>query len=327
MKLGDETPQETLGRASSGCALGVIEQLITADGSIVQTPAFTEKVKRRKVVRGGVAANGADANGAGANGADANGTGAIRAAATESGSDDGPTIERLRVRWWGDPQGEGSGLTTCKLTGAIRALEVWDEVPIRAVFYEEPEPGKIRIRMNGLLYAPSLKAITNAAPQSVMDSLGAKSSAGTQADAAASGHTNHAGFYIENQPPQPREVAMWAATLREVEGFTWKAASTVVDCEPPSYKVVDIRRWNGALWAVVHTSDGDVQEDHLLNDIRAMVFDAKVQKLSRERGFGGKTPLMLSWDKLRDPSMSLSYDLLGANLNHYLATMTMQGSR
>jgi len=66
--------------------------------------------------------------------------------------------------------------------------------------------------------------------------------------------------------------------------------------------------------------------DHMLDCIRGMKFEASVASVSRGRGFGGKTPHVLLWDKLCPTIMTLDYDLLAGNLDYYLTNVT-RGSR
>ena len=265
----DEAPHGAIQRASNQCALAVIQQLLMSNGSTVVTAPFSEKAQRQKVGRGSAQSISTT-------------TGAVR---DDTTTDEGPTIDRLRVQWWGDLEGGPSGLVTCKLTGPVRPLDIVDEVPRGAIFYEEIEPGKIRTRMSGHLRATSLKLILAKAPLAVTDSIDTSSS-GSQAGAAASvdtaaGRTNHAGFYVANQPPLAHEERMWQATLKEIKGFTWQPPTSIVETDPPSYKVIGIRRWNGAMWATVLTSNGDTQEDHTLDSIRLMMFNARVRTVSQ----------------------------------------------
>lgn len=311
----DEPAEDTIIRASNACALGMVEELLMSNGDRVRTAPFNERTKRLRLDK--------DAGQGGATDSTV-GEGTI-------GEEEALCIDRVVVQWWGNPEA-GPGTVNCKLTGVMRALDVRDEVPRSAIFYQEPEPGKIRMRQNGLLWVTSLDGIAKSAPPAVNLSLG-RTDNGCQVGKAASGggvgKTNHAGFYIDNQPPMPHEELCWQTTLKEVKGFVWKGLSNVTDGDPPTYQVVDIRRWNGTLWGIVDTSNGDRQEDHMLDTIRKMIFDARVASVSRRKGFVGKTPLMLSWSSFQNSSLALDFDLIAANLDHYLTNMVTarRGSR
>jgi hypothetical protein len=116
---------------------------------------------------------------------------------------------------------------------------------------------------------------------------------------------NHAGVLIRpHEGPTTEERSLWEEALREVKGFEWQGPRTAEDPDPPSYRVANLRRQDGMLYAVVTTSYHQTQYDHLLKDIkmrmfRVMVAD-KVQVL----------PYMLSWSRLRDSCLTLDFFLL-----------------
>jgi hypothetical protein len=219
----------------------------------------------------------------------------------------------------------------------MHELGISDDVPRSMIFYEEQAPGAVKRKVDGHLYKPSLQRITAAAPKVVSDSVRSRGRGQDDAQdlpdtnttstqdlpAPIRAHTNHAGFYVDNLPAQPAEQEQWRATLEEVCGFTWKQDDQLGADPPLLYEVTAIRRWNGRLWAVVKTSNGDMQHDHLLSDVRRRMFAERVEKVHRSQGFAGPLPLMLSWEAFFESTLAMDVDLVATNLGYYRRRMPL----
>ena len=127
---------------------------------------------------------------------------------------------------------------------------------------------------------------------------------GVGPDPRGSDACNHAG--VEITPNEPAygeaEAARWEATLAEVEGFVWEGILTVEDPTPPTYRVANIRRQNGEMFAVVTTSQYDVQHDHHLRDIRRRRYRLEVADKVI-----GPLPFMLEWRQLAESTLTIDF--------------------
>ena len=72
------------------------------------------------------------------------------------------------------------------------------------------------------------------------------------------------------------------------------------------------------MWATVRTSNGDIQHDHLLEDVRERKFEDHLGKVVRARAFRKKPPLMLSWSAFATSTATIDVEVVASNMDYYL---------
>jgi hypothetical protein len=287
--------------ASNQCCLGKVDQLLLANGNTVTTLPFSSQLVKKR-------ASTADSF-----------KGKKDRTEEEKQEEAAPSIRKVKVMWFGDAK-QG----TCKLTGVMKELGVHDVVPRELLFFEEASPGSIRMKNDGCLYRKSLETILAAAPDAVSSSMPASNSTSPKWSRSSepqpiTGTTNHnhAGFLVSNEPPLPDEEHQWEATLLEIKGFEWKEEDPLGADPALVFEVIDIRRWRQNLWAIVKTSNGDVQADHMFDDVRARMFSRMVESVPRCRGRQGVPPLMLSWQRFQESAMIIDIRVVAQNLEYF----------
>ena len=184
-----------------------------------------------------------------------------------------------------------------------------DVVDRDVIMYEEPTPGKIKLDKDGCLLVASRKALNLATPRPFVPNV-------VQVDTRPAPDTaacNHAGITIgPNEEPQGRaEKDCWVTSQREVEGYRWVGKRTLDEPYPPTLTVVNIRRQDGVMYAVVEGSDGFVRRDMPLQLLRQRRYDEELGRKYRA------LPLMLQWGLLRDSIFALDWPALAHNAEFY----------
>ena len=219
----------------------------------------------------------------------------------------GPRVHKVKVMWMGQQEGSAVSFSSAK---PLVPLGIRDTVPRDSIIYEEPQPGRVSFKKNMTLTKATVTAISATVPRSLVTD---PSSQGHKRDVEpAPSRTvvhNHAGVAIHPNvgPRGLAEEELWAAALQEVAGFEWSGPRSVEDPKPPSYRVANIRRDSrGTVYAVVTTSDGDVQYDHSLPSVRQRIHKARVACEVKSLPFMvqyrnlGRATLTLDWGVLRD---------------------------
>jgi hypothetical protein len=200
----------------------------------------------------------------------------------------------------------------------MRPLDVIDVIPRNQLAYEQWKPKDIELKASLQLTKASLSKIVSSVARPYVRPT---SEQGHKADVGAtpameSSH-NQAGVLIRpNEHPLPEERCMWDATLHEIKGFNWQGPRQAEDPEPPTYRVGNIRREGGSMYAVVTTSHHEVQYDHSVADVRRRMYRVCIaDKLEL------LPPRMLSWATLKDSRLTLDFSLLRECALHYQDVM------
>lgn len=198
----------------------------------------------------------------------------------------------------------------------MRPLGIFDWMSRGDLVYEEWKPKDITLTPRGLkLTKDSLEVLDGSLPlpyTTPPEQQGHKQGVGPTPAPEAT--YNHAGVLIGgNERAETREDKVrWATTLQELEGFQWRGPRTVEDPDPPTYRVANIRRENGVMYAVVTTSEHDTQYDRDLVDVRRRRYRQEVADQ-----VGGVLPLMLQWRKLSESRLTIDYSILRENAAAY----------
>lgn len=274
---------EEAAASCSGWWLGQVAAVVTSDGNEEEPPHFDTLVSLEEKA-GRARKRNETGGGGGAEGAG------------------GPRVLKVKVMWYG--RVEPSGKVSCKGDGPMNPLLIYDVVPRNNLNYEQWKPKDIELKASQRLSKPSLTKITGALPRPYVRPTAEQGHMEDVVSTQALQSTyNHAGVLIRpNEPPRPEEMNQWEATLQEIKGFEWHGPRKAEDPEPPTYRVADIRRQEGVMYAVVTTSYYQAQHDHLIVDVRRRLYRSRVvDKLSL------MPPYMLSWAKLKDTRLTVDW--------------------
>ena len=284
---------EAAAASCSGWWLGQVTAAITADGKEEVPPdhatlAVQEATTTKK--RKGTAAGGHTRD--------------------EKSSSTGPRVVHVRVMWYGQVE---AGALSCMENGPWNALDIVDVIPRNDILYEQWDPKDIKFKDSRKLHQASINKLKGAMPRSYVmppDEQGHREV--VEVDPAPRSTYNHAGILIRpNHGPTPAESSLWEEALHEVKGFTWLGRRAAEDPEPPTYRVANIRRQDGEMFAIVTTSDYSTQYDHRLQDVRRRMFRSlvsdKVEAL----------PFMLQWDQLKNSHLTMDFSALHDNAASY----------
>jgi hypothetical protein len=215
-----------------------------------------------------------------------------------------PKVLSVKVMWYGHV--EASGVLACRQDGPMRPLRVEDVVSRNQLAYEQYKPKDIDFTSSSSLTDASIKKVASSIARPYVrpsSELGHKEEVGSTP--ALQSTFNRAGVLIQpNQLPQPNERDQWDTTLVEVKGFEWHGPRRAEDPDPPTFRVANIRREDGIMYAVVTTSYHETQHDHLLKDIRMRMFRAFVADRVKV------LPYILSWRMLKDSRLTIDFPLL-----------------
>ena len=118
------------------------------------------------------------------------------------------------------------------------------------------------------------------------------------------------------------EEKAWADNTREeVSGFTWEVVGDTSWGAASStgkvikYRVVNIRKSGGRVWAAVRTSHDAVQLDHSLAEIREKMYFAKVGHAFRQ------LPLVLRYQQFQGSSFFVDLGVIYNSAEYYTNTV------
>jgi hypothetical protein len=222
----------------------------------------------------------------------------------------GPRVIRVKVSWLGSRALDGT--VVCRGGEHMVPLGVEDVISRDAIIYEEHTPGDVKYKKDLSLTAPSLKKITSVIPKPYLMEPREQGAALNPTPAPTVTY-NHAGIAIRpNEPPRgAEERARWDAAWHEIEGFTWTDPKTAEDPDPPSWRVTNMRREEGVMYAVALSSYNDVVYDLELGNLRKKMYRSKMGKVIRA------PPMMLQWRVFKDASLSINFDLIHTNAVAY----------
>jgi hypothetical protein len=214
-----------------------------------------------------------------------------------------PRVTRLVVDWYG--QRDASGSLSCHADRPMVSLGIRDRLPRDTLLYEEWNPGHIGFKGNMCLTRAGRKKIDDVIPRPLVtaqEEQGHDQQVTGMPAPPRSSH-NHAGILIRpNEGPRgPEEQELWQAALAEVAGHEWRGARTAEEINPPGYRVANIRRERGTMYAVVSTDQHDVQYDHRLTDIRKRMFQQRVASMV------SRVPFVLLWSNLKESKLTIDF--------------------
>ena len=175
---------------------------------------------------------------------------------------------------------------------------ITDKISRKHVVYEEPSPGKAFVT-SGRIHRRVASRIRDFAPLVEF---------------------NHAGEFVGvgTNKPSADEEDLWAATLDEIDGFSWKGNEEgALEHEKTTFRVVGLRNLNGNTYVTVEGNDCQKQLDHRLPEIRETMYHCLV---------GCKHELLphfVQWPQLRESSLTLDFGVLEANADFYAASVRL----
>jgi len=216
----------------------------------------------------------------------------------------------VKVLWLGQEDGSNVSFSSAK---PVLPLNIHDVIPRDCIVYEEPQPGRVQFKKDLSLAKATVASIKAAIPRPLVTNITSHPHDAEPAPSRSVVH-NHAGVAIHPNvgPAGAEETSMWAATLEEISGFEWRGEVSVEDPKPPTYRVANIRRDSkGVIYAVVTSSDGDIQYDHSLPTIRRRIHKERVASKVKH------LPLMMRYRCFSSASTTIDWGVLLSNAVFY----------